>query len=155
VLQNGGRRARAGALILIYSWLLQWSKRAKNCRNISASSERGGNASRSSRLCTFRLLEIETATVDHFIAMIDWFCCLSYPRLLSWGTQIDNNTGKGHPRAQTAVPLGNGLSKLLLASNWLRRDRRDERLRRVIFGELLSLSTSQLVALALPAISSW
>ena len=119
MLQNGGRRARAGALILIYSWLLQWSKRAKNCRNISASSERGGNASRSSRLCTFRLLEIETATVDHFIAMIDWFCCLSYPRLLSWGTQIENNTGKEHPRAQIAVPLGMvSLNYYLLVIDW-------------------------------------
>ena len=56
---------------------------------------------------------------------------------------------QGTLKSADSCTSGDGLSELLLASNWLRRDRRDERLRRVIFGELLSLSTSQLVALEL------
>jgi len=67
-------------LILIYSWLFYNEGSKRKIVQTAASSQRGGNASRSSTLCSFGLLKTETATVDHFIAMIDWFLCLSYPR---------------------------------------------------------------------------
>ena len=119
-LNINGRRARVGAkwveekrycnllleYLLIYSLLSQQIKRAKRCPH-SNWQWRGGNASK-------------LQTIDYFIAMINWFRCLSYPRLFSWGTQIDKQQQARNTREPWQLYLWGmvSLNYYLLVIDW-------------------------------------